>query len=815
MSNCGELYPCVDCPFRGPQVGSKGDPNSPFLIIGESPGKQELIAKSPFVGPSGHLLEQALQKAGLTIEPYYINAMQCWPGKRDDKDETILQRATTACRHHVLDEIRKAPRKVILSLGSSAIWSITGSFEHKITRTRGKLHTSEYASIGVIPSVHPAFLMSGGTGVSTQQFMRDVQYAVDLLHGKPAKKPPIVKYTIASSVAELDAYAKQLSPADYVGSDIETSGFQAVRDRILSVGFAVEPSHVFVVPEELVLHTKSILESPAKFIWHHGQFDVKFFRYRGINARVDEDTILLSYALDEIGGIHNLEIVSSDWLDSPNWKDMLESHLETKSASYATIPPHILHEYMAYDIGNMRAVFDELRPRVAGDKHLEKLYTKVLIPATNFLANVELNGIYIDRQRVEENEASYAATVHKYGQELFELANQFPDSGYTDKLPNSPKQLQKLIYDDLRFKPFKGTRSTNKQAMESWPNHPIVQILKKYRKAAKERGTYVTPFYGRINKQSKQFECAIQHDGRVHASLSLFKTTTGRLASSDPNIQNIPRNPQIRGQFVATPGRRFIEVDLNQAELRILATLSRDPELCRIYLTEGMSLHDEVRATIWGYPKDYTPEMLRQQLEKYNLAEAIRYDEHGKDLLIAEQKMRAKAVNFGVIYGITGGGLAEQTGSSVADAAAWIDAWFNKFKVASKFIDQCKNAPILGQTLITPFGRKRRPGIVSGERLRDIQNQFANFPEQSAASDCTLTAAILLEAELKQKDSIIVNLIHDALLIEAPDDDDVCADVAAHTIRVMQEVPKMWGFNVIPFVAEAKQGYRWGSLKGD
>src|SRR5690606_30311706 len=140
----------------------------------------------------------------------------------------------------------------------------------------------------------------------------------------------------------------------------------------------------------------------------------------------------------------------------------------------------------------------------------------------------------------------------------------------------------------------------------------------------------------------------LHSDGRLHTTYGLHGTRTGRLNSSDPNVQNVPRNPQIRGQCVPTPGMRYIEVDLNQAELRALATLSGDPELCRIYLTAGMSLHDEVRAEIWGHPKDYSSGQLDYNLRKFGLTPDSRFDEHGKDLLIAEQKMRAKNVNFGV-----------------------------------------------------------------------------------------------------------------------------------------------------------------------
>jgi DNA polymerase-1 len=364
----------------------------------------------------------------------------------------------------------------------------------------------------------------------------------------------------------------------------------------------------------------------------------------------------------------------------------------------------------------------------------------------------------------------------------------------------------------MKIKPYTGRRTTDKKVLENLLPNPFIEELFRYRKLAKERGTYVDSIATWEN--GILLPGHICDDGKVHASLALYKTRTGRLASSDPNIQNIPRNPLIRGQFVAPPGRRLLEVDLNQAELRFLALLSGDEYLCHIYLTEGMSLHDEVRAKIWGHPKDYSPVMLAQQLQKFALTPETRFDENGKDLLVAEQKMRAKNVNFGTVYGITAAGLAEQCDCTVKEAQEMLDAWFKTFPKAKEYIDACKMAPFEGKNLVTRFGRKKRPGIVSQERARDIQNEFANFAEQSPASDCTVHAGIALKDQLRdQFDIYACNLIHDAILFDCPDDDQICLEAAKIIVAKMEEVPKKWGYTKIPFKAEAKQGYRWGSLK--
>jgi uracil-DNA glycosylase family 4 len=799
------LEPCPECPFGGPKVGSKGDPNSPFLIIGESPGKQELEKGLPFVGPSGKLLDTSLYQ-GEHPKPYFINAMQCFPGYGDDKNDERLKLGVSACRKRVLDEIAKAPRKLILALGTPALWTATGDLNYKITQERGKVFPSGLCGVGILPTVHPAFLMRGGNGASHQQYMRDVKYAIDLVNGAPTKKPPAVDYIVARDerdVHDLAKYFREGLPKGHViGSDTETTGFSALSDRILCTGFAPYTDEVYVIPDTLTHVQAELYDNECRFLWHNGKFDVQFQWAAGSpKARVDEDTMMLSYAYDEKGGIHDLETVSSDWVGSPNWKAILDSHLR-KGDTYEVIPRDVLYHYMALDIGNMLGVYHILRERINRDSALERLYTRTLIPGANFLARVERNGMFVDLERVGENETWYLAEIKKYQQVFIDFSKPFPDSGYTDKLPNSWKQMQRLLYDDLKIKPHKGNRSTGKKFLEKLAPHPAIEALKVSRKVAKEYGTYVKSARENVDK-----------DGAVHSTYALHGTKTGRLASSNPNLQNVPRNPRIRGQYIARPGRRFVEPDLNQAELRVLACLSNDPQLCYIYENAGMSLHDEVRADIWGYPKDYSPAMLREQLSKFGLDESTRWGAKGEDRIIEEQKMRAKAVNFGIVYGRTAPSIAEEFSIQRQEAQGWIDKWFKKFPKAKEFLDKCRSVPEKCQVIVTPFGRKRRFGVVARELLEGMMNEASNFPPQSSASDITMHAGIHLEEYLKDTyDADICNLVHDSILIECPDDDVIAHNVAVDMCAKLESTPKLWGFNRIPFIAEAKMGYRWGSL---
>lgn len=801
------LVPCPDCPFGGPKVGGKGNPNSPFLIIGESPGRQEVEIGIPFIGPSGKVLDVSLRQLKEYPAPYVINAMQCSP-PGDWKDEESLIAGVSACRQRVLQEIAKAPRSVILALGTPALWSVTGDYNLKITQQRGKVLPSDRASVGVVPSVHPAFLMRGGSGATLQQYMRDVEYALHLVNGGTTKTPPKVDYIEArdeKDVKDVADYFRSLGKGHPIAGDFETSGFSARSNRPLTLGFAPYAEEVYCFPEHLIPFTGDCYDNEARFIWHNGKFDVQFAWAMGHKkARVDEDTMLMSYALDENGGIHDLEQVASDWLNSPNWKAMLDSYLPKRNTSYEVIPREILTYYMALDIGNTRALYDTLRPLIARDPALERLYTRTLIPGSNFIAKMESVGLKVDLQRVQENKAYYEGEIARHKEEFLEFAKPFPNSGYTDKLINSHVQMKRLLYDDLRIPMFKGRRTTDKKVLEKLPRTPVIDALFKSRKVSKEYGTYV-----------KNIPKYMDIDGRVHASYWLHGTKTGRLASSDPNLQNVPRNPRIRGQYIADKGRRFLEPDLNQAELRVLACLSGDKTLCHIYETAGMSLHNEVRADIWGYAKDWSAKYVAEQLQKFGLTEETRFGEKGEDRIVEEQKMRAKAVNFGIVYGRTAQSLAEEFDIPVKEAQHWIDRWFKKFPEAKEFMDKCRQAPVLGQVLVSPFGNKRRFGVVGNERLEGMMNEASNFLPQCSASHSNLHAAIELSDLLRSEyDSYSANLVHDSNLVDCPDDDVIVTQVAKLLIRKMEEIPAKWGFTRIPFVAEAKMGYRWGSLSG-
>lgn len=764
---------CKDCFFRGKKVGGRGPIDSPFVIVGESPGFQELIGGVPFIGPSGDLLEQVLQEFNVAqlVDPYFTNAFKCLPRV---KDQTTLPQAAARCHDHLIEELRTHPRIVILALGAPALWSLTGDYSLKITKVRGKVFESPLASRGIVASVHPAFLLRGGGNI--KQFREDVGLALERFRGIDRLPTWATRYITLTRPSQVRALAKllnSLTTDDVIGADDETSGFSFFSDRILSSGFSFRPGFVYIVPGELTI--PELYTSPAKYVWHNGKFDVKFHWVKGEPARVDEDTMLMSYTLNEKRGFHDLEQVAGDKLGHPNWKGMLEKYLPKKNVSYEVIPPPILHKYQALDINSTRQLYYHFAPKLEEAPESLQLYRDVLIPASHFLAKVETRGITLDTEWVQKNATYLGEQCIRLEGEINKVSREVMGA---DVNVRSPKQLQELLYTRLKLGPL---QSTDEDHLKKLPRHPVVTNLMSYRTVHKQRSTYVTPLLE-----------LMEPDGRIHSTYLLHGTATGRLSSRNPNLQNIPRDPLIRGQFVAGDGKVFIEPDLSQAELRSLACLSADPGLLAIFCDTDRSLHNEVASDLFG--KDF--------------------DE--------EQKMIAKNINFGIVYGITEFGLLDQLenaeppikGYSSKDCREWIFGWAARFPVAWAYIQRCRAAVRRSETITTVFGRKKRHGVIARERLKDLENEASNFPHQSIASDIVLTTCTRVDDYILERwGAEICNLVHDSALIRIDEDEEKMRECCTFVMEQFTSTPRMKGLTRVPFKSEAKIGRRWGSAK--
>lgn len=817
---------CDNCYYKSPKVGTKGPEDSPFVIVGESPGIEEMVEGKPFIGDSGKLLDKAAADlGGWPIEPYYTNAIGCLPRLKAPEN---VAAACLRCRPRLTTELTKHPRKLILSLGGTALQSLTGDFGLKVTKERGKIFPSEFSELGVLATVHPAFLLRGGGNL--KQFMRDLKYAIELLkRGNDARMLPNgTEYKVLRTPDEVDEfenYLDKLPPNTKSASDLETTGFNHQTDRILYLGMQTEPLRSRIIPGPLV-RPSLLTKVNLRYVWHNGKFDCRFTRWQQTPTndlqailesqvgRVDDDTMLMSYTLNERRGIHDLDQSASDWLGSVNHKDMVQEFYKgfvidkvtgkKRRRNLSDAPPELVERYIALDINDTYHLDEEMKPLVFGNPHLKKFYTKHCRPASEFLLKVELNGMLTDPvwiesnyHRLTEEAASYEATLQKYAVE--QLGHKIN--------PNSTPQVKALLYGSLKLAPMSwGTGKNVLDDLYRVKKHPALNALRKYRVAMKSRSTYVIPLM--IGEQRKKYyedpwrakksnkgepkESVVYPDFRTHCSYLIHGTPTSRLATRDNNMQNIPRDPHLRGMYIARPGYGILDVDYSQAELRSLAALSKCPELSSIFL-RGLDLHNEFTAFLFG------PGWTK------------------------ENKMAAKTVNFGIPYGREAASIADDPNLnknraegdeiSVEEAQSWIDGWAKRFPGAWAYIQKCREAPAKGQTIITAFGNMKRPGVVSQEKLHTLQNESANFPHQSTASNLTVRAGIELIDILRRKyDTFICNTVHDCLVMEVPAIPDLIQEVAKVCQERMEEIPTRYGgLRDIPFKAEAEFGHRWGN----
>lgn len=764
---------CEKCPYRevSGAIGTQGNINAPVVIIGEAPGANEIRTGIPFVGAAGQLLDKLLARAGIERSDCYItNSMLCRP-----TESPPPRGAIDACRGRLANELRAAPRTLIITLGASALKSVTGNHNLKITQERGRVIKTPYGQ--VIPTIHPAAVLRGYSDFP--KLLKDVQYAATLSKGTTPKSPGQTRYTIVTSET-LGKAVRFLLGKNLLSADIETSGFNPLTDRILSLAVSWETNKVAIIPDTLMGHpevSRLLTSSGPRWIWHNGKFDTAFLRAKGIGARVDDDTMLMHYTLDENRGTHDLKQLAGDLLGAPDYKGALRPYLHRVSDSFENIPRPVLYRYQSKDADYTFQIFHILREQLAKTSGLVRLYEEVLIPASAFLQRVEHRGMYVNREYLDQLEktltnrlaADYASIMEEVGP-LWDADAYVRGTGAKSIPaafnPGSPLQLRWVLGKYLRRR----LTDTREETLVHLPQVPLVRALLNYRETAKALSTYVAGIRERVDR-----------DGRVRSTYLLHGTTTGRLSSRGPNMQNIPRDKTIRNVFQAPPGRVLVEMDYSQIELRVLAFLSGDRFLREVYL-RGRDLHDEVALALFG------PSFTK------------------------EQRIRAKFVNFGIAYGRGAGSIASEFGIDFSEASRMIKEWFRRAPEAARYINECRRAPNLGKPMVTLFGRRRRFSLVTRENLNALQNEAVNFPMQSTASDITLTFAMRIDKALRSNwHAGIVNLIHDSVLIEVPEKENV-QEMVRWTADQMRKHPQEFLETDLPFEVSINKGTLWGDL---
>ena len=508
------------------------------------------------------------------------------------------------------------------------------------------------------------------------------------------------------------------------------------------------------------------------------QFDTAVLSEHGIEVEGQHDTLLQHYTLNENERGHDLDSLSRLFLGAKGYG------FDVDKSKMAELSKDKLHLLVAMDADHTLQLHNLFSTVIEKDTNLCSLYHKVLIPGINFLRRTSQRGFYVRQKYLAKYHEELQGELDVLKEQVINSFSSIWDrSDYLERTdaksasvelnPNSPPQLAYIIYDRLRIIPKihkKVKRSTDKDIIADIESkHPGFTYLLKYKTKAKLMSTYV-----------KGIEKKVDPDGRLRSSFSLQTTVTGRLSSSNPNVQNIPRNPIVKAIFGAPKGRLLIEADYSQLELRLLAHFSDDDFLLDTYY-QGKDLHDEMTREIYGV--DFT----------------------------SEDRTKVKGLNFGIIYGITAFSIAQTFKISVSEAQRMIDKWFERAPKAKQYLDDCEAQLLSGEPFITPTGRHRRYGIISNDQ--GLKNESRNFKIQATGSDLNLLSAVELEKPLLELDAFTVNLIHDEVLTEALNDKNKVCKIIDLTDYTMRETPKKWLNPKIEFPVDMKVGPVWGYLK--
>lgn len=625
----------------------------------------------------------------------------------------------------------------------------------------------------------------------------------------------LYEYSGADVLKGLKFLESLTSGATKVACDIETKKVEWEDNLLLAIGFAVDENTCVALRDIPIIGSKSdyhdtkvfealqsfLNRKDIKFIWHNGKFDCGRLKYLcNLDAHVDEDTMLQHYArINEKRGTHGLKDLGQLYLQAPAWDDELdnikrqwckEHKVKLSDFMYDSIPTSVLIPYMQRDcIATYRLnnLFDELAKPTS-----EFIYRK-LIEASNVYMRVELNGMRLDTEYLEDLEYSLEKEYNEAMKKLTAVSNKIwnplkysAETGAKVKANEpfnikSPKQLKWMLSTLLHYP----VPSTDAQMISD-----LLDDIDAGRITDPLAIDFISTI-GIVRKNVKYMDTYVQglrenlcRDFRIRGTFNLHGTETGRLSSSNPNMQNIPRDKRIKNLFNCTPGYKLLQLDYSQAELRVLAVLSGDPWLTQIYI-DGKDLHDAIATDMFG--------------PNFN----------------KEQRVMAKTINFGIAYGRGPGSIAQTFKKSMAEATALINQWYKPMPKVKEYINGRRAMATRGEECVTLFGRERH-FVIMNDNLNHIQNEYINTPIQSVASDLTMFS--LLELDKYQQESgldfRIVTTVHDSIILEVKDDAQLIDKVAKKCLSVMAETPKKYIPDLkVPFKADAEVGYSYGGLE--
>lgn len=759
------LAECESCPLynnSGFVPTFNPHPPSGIAVIGEAPGAHEERRGVPFTGPSGDLLNQVLQHHGLHRENVMItNTALCRPKDNADPPKAAL----AACRPRLEHEIAQSGVDTIIAVGKVAAHELlaTKASMRKMRVGPPKRYVRDH-SIKVIPTWHPAY------SLRSPDSFPDLVFDVGKARGKVENDWTEPRYRVFDSPGvALRALDELASRFDRFVIDIEC-GFEKDADFVhpseyplLCVGIAFAPGAAVVIGENALndVRVQDKLRqtlSQARLIAHNGKFDLAALRSICGKLELWFDTMLASNCLDERPGRHGLKVLSIERLGAPDYEQDIRVYVP-RSGNYGDIPREVLYKYNAYDVVCTWALY-ELFSREFSESDWRK--HDFLIRAANALIELELQGIFFD---VDYNEK----LAFEYKQKLDDLEAHIGNIVGRELNPRSPQQITQYYLEQGLVLP-----STNAELLTELSEKvtgdlfEFTQALLKHRREAKLYGTYVKGLARRVSH------------GKIFTTYLLHGTTSGRLASREPNLQNVVRDKPIRNQFVASSEDHcLLQCDYKQAEGRVITTLARDEYLRSIFADPERDLFTELNNDIFGVGN------------------------HGK-----EERVKIKSVFYGLAYGRGNAAIAKELDISLQEANNLIGAFKSLIPATIAWQAAIKRQVLAGEDLTTPYGRKRSFWLITERNQSDVLNEALSYKPQSIASDICLDALITLLPKF-QGIAIPRLTIHDAIIVECLKKD---AEEVASLMRIEMVASARRFTDYVPFEVDATTGYRWGEL---
>lgn len=602
-----------------------------------------------------------------------------------------------------------------------------------------------------------------------------------------------VETIVVDSKEKLDKLVAELNRAEQISFDTETTSTDQMQADLVGISLAVNPDRGYYLPvghllngdkqlpkSEIIEALREPFENPKiPKVGHNIKYDAVLLVRNGLRAKpLSFDTMIAEWLTNPTSrnlGLKNLAWVRLD-VQMTEIEELIGKGRNQRTMAEVSIEKAA--EYAAADAVIPLQLKTELEVELA-EKQAQKLFNDIEMPLVQILADMEMAGIKLDVEFLAEMSENLSQKIGSIKTQIFESVGE-------EFNLNSPQQLSEALFDRLQLTPPNRTQKTSSgfystaagtlEAMKG--DHPVVDWVLEYRELSKLQSTYVDALPQQVNP----------HTGRVHTSYNQAGSVTGRIASSDPNLQNIPIRTelgrQVRQAFIAEPGKVLLSVDYSQVELRIVAHMSDDKTMLEAFRS-GQDIHAATAAAVFGVPIEEVTK---------------------------EQRSRAKGVNFGLIYGMSAFGLSRYTDITLAEAEDFVNAYFEQFPGVKSYLDRMKKQAAEQEYVETLLGRRRYfPGLrtQSNRNIRNREEREAiNSPIQGTAADIMKIAMLrvpdaLLNAGLSGK---MLLQVHDELVLECPEDEiQKTADLVS---KVMQEAYPL----KIPLQTDARFGPNWNEM---